>query len=323
MQKRVLRYFHFIGIFLLIFILIKIDFKEIVLYFKNAKLTYLLIAYPCLLLMIFLKSFRWNLLMRHQGVKFSQLRTFYIYIWAFYFGVVTPSRVGEISKTLYVQDKFENFGEAFVSVFLDRFLDIAIMFLIVLLIYPFYYDLFELRLLTGAVLTIILIAVIIYLFQNKNINELIIRLIRYITPQKYYQMLKQNFTNFIEDFIGSIKNLKLMGVSIFITSLSFFIYCIMSFMILKSLNVQMTFFYNIFCIVVSGVVVILPISISGLGVRELTMIYLFNRVNLDKEAAVLFSLSLFSISIILGMHGWIANVFMMINEKRKSLYINV
>jgi uncharacterized protein (TIRG00374 family) len=109
---------------------------------------------------------------------------------------------------------------------------------------------------------------------------------------------------------------KLIIVSSLLTVLSFLCYCIIAYAILMSFNIQMDFIYNIFCIVVSGLVVIVPISISGLGVREAVMIYLFGNIGLDKEAAVLFSLSIFAITAVLGIHGWILNIAMMIGGRK-------
>ncbi len=68
-----------------------------------------------------------------------------------------------------------------------------------------------------------------------------------------------------------------------------------------------------FILVITTLITLIPISISGLGTREVAMIYLFQQLSLPKEAAVLYSLSLFLISILLGIHGAIINVFVKTN----------
>nr|HPJ34110.1 hypothetical protein [Spirochaetota bacterium] len=48
------------------------------------------------------------------------------------------------------------------------------------------------------------------------------------------------------------------------------------------------------------------------------MIYLFSSIGLGKEAAVLFSLSIFMLSPVLGLHGWIINLVMMVGSRFKK-----
>jgi len=42
------------------------------------------------------------------------------------------------------------------------------------------------------------------------------------------------------------------------------------------------------------------------------MIFLFKSIGLGSEAAVLFSLSIFALSPVLGFHGWLVNIIMII-----------
>ncbi len=50
-----------------------------------------------------------------------------------------------------------------------------------------------------------------------------------------------------------------------------------------------------------------------LGVREAYYdFFLFKSIGLGSEAAVLFSLSIFALSPVLGFHGWLVNILMII-----------
>jgi hypothetical protein len=85
----------------------------------------------------------------------------------------------------------------------------------------------------------------------------------------------------------------------------------------------MPFSYTIFCLVLSSFSVVVPISVSGLGVREAIMIFLFKSVGLGSEAAVLFSLSIFALSPVLGFHGWFVNIMMITYGYFKKKNVNV
>ncbi len=311
-MKKKIKYLHFIGLILLVVILLKIDRGQVLLYLKNADYRYLLIGYPFLLLLVYLKSVRWNLLMRDQGVKLPLLETFYVYLWGFYFGVVTPGRIGEASKAIYTQDKFDTLGESFVSIFVDRVYDVAIRFVLLFILYPLYSDLFAFQFIGFFILVLLIAIGIVILVRLRSIRNIVVKFSKFVLPQKYYPSIKNNISSFVNDTVRMIAHRKLIVFSALLTVLAFLCYCIIAYAILRSFHIRMDFIYNIFCIVVSGLAAIVPISISGLGVREAVMIYLFGNIGLNTEAAVLFSLSIFSITLILGIHGWIVNIAMMV-----------
>ena len=58
---------------------------------------------------------------------------------------------------------------------------------------------------------------------------------------------------------------------------------------------------------ISNVVSFIPISISGLGTRDATLIYLFGRVGLHAETAVIFASFVFIVCFVMsGLMGFVA-----------------
>jgi len=309
--KKKIKYLNFIGLLLLAVILWKIDFNEVMQYLKNVNYWYLLLAYPFLMLNISLKSVRWNFLMRSQGVQLPLSKTLYVYLWGYYFGTVTPGRIGEISKAIYFQDKFENLGRAFVSVVVDRLYDIGIRVALLFILYPLYSNLFEFRFIGFLIMLVMVGAGGIVLIRMKSIRNIVSKMSEFVIPKKFYSVIKSNISGFINDMVNMITSVKVVSVTSMITFVSYLFYFIMAYSIQKSFNIEMDFTYNIFCVVLTSLAAVVPISISGLGVREAVMIYLFSNIGLGKEAAVLFSLSFFALNPILAIHGWIVNTFMM------------
>lgn len=311
-MKGKIKYLHLIGLILLVVILFRIDREQMLRYVQNADYRYLLIGYPFLLLLVYLKSVRWNLLMQDQGVRLPLLETFYVYLWGFYFGVVTPGRIGEASKAIYTQERFNTLGESFASIFVDRVCDVAIRFVLLFVLYPLYSDLFELQFIGFFILLVLIIIGIVILVRLKSIRNIVVRFSKFVLPQRYYPSIRNNISSLVNDTVRMIAHRRLVVITALLTVLAFLCYCLIAYAILRSFHIRMDFLYTVFCIVVSGLAAIVPISISGLGVREAVMIYLFSNIGLNQEAAVLFSLSIFSITLILGIHGWIVNIAMMI-----------
>ncbi len=316
MKKRI-KFLNLIGLALLVIIIIKIDLGEILNYLKRAKYEYLIMAYPFIMINIFLKSIRWNYLMKTQRVITPVTENFYVYLWAFYFGAVTPGRIGEVSKAIYYKDKFDNMGSAFVSVFMDRLYDLAIRGALLVILYPFYSNLFYFNYLGFILLGVIIIVTLFLFFKMKSIKDIIRKISSFMIPKKYYSIVKDNISGFLDDAVRMVTKPKHVAISILLTVPSFFAYGLVAFLIQKSFGIEMSFFYNIFCLVVSAFSVMVPISVSGLRVSEAVMILLFNAIGIDKEAAVLFSLSIFSLSPFLGFHGWLINIFMFLTNRNK------
>ncbi len=248
--------------------------------------------------------------MRSQNVKTSIFETFYVYLWAFYFGTVTPGRIGEISKAIYFQDKFDNLGRAFVSVVIDRLYDVGIRVAVLFLLYPFFSHLFAFNYIGFLVIILSVFAGILMLVKFKSIHNIIARFSKFILPKKYYPVIQQNISGFINDTVMMLTSVKYIALSTLLTIPSFMCYCLVAYLILKSFAIVMPFSYTVFCLVLSSFSVAVPISVSGLGVREAIMIFLFRSIGLGSEPAVLFSLSIFALSPVLGFHGWLVNIIM-------------
>ena len=317
-NQKILKYIQYSGLALLVFILARLDHSNVYLYLRKSNYIYLLIGYPFLILLVYIKGFRWNLMMRKQNVRLSYMKTFYIYLWAFYFGVITPGRVGEVSKAFYVKNEFKSFGDAFISVFLDRIVDVVTILIIVMFFIPIYgHDIINYNIYNYFIWFVLSVGFIfcLYKISYKKIINLLKRAFYYFTPTKYKNIAKQNVTDFTNYLTIFIRDNRLILISLVLSIFAFICQSTFSYMILKSLSINMSFSYNMFCLGISSLVALIPISISGLGYRELVMIYLFGNIGLPKEAAVIFSLSLFFISIVLGLHGYLINLLMVIFKK--------
>ena len=126
-----IKYTKFIGIVILFIIFLKIDINNFKKIFINLNLYHLLFASILFIPHLFLKSIRWKYILSIQGIKYSIIETFIIYMSALYIGFVTPGRLGEFVKVIYVKnDKNVSYGKGFSSVLIDRFFDFVLLILL-------------------------------------------------------------------------------------------------------------------------------------------------------------------------------------------------
>ena len=76
-----------------------------------------------------------------------------------------------------------------------------------------------------------------------------------------------------------------------------------AYLIALFLSINISFFDISLIIALVWLITAIPISISGVGVRELSMIYLFSIYGIDAEPATALSISLYIVTVIMGLLG--------------------
>ena len=124
----IIKYF---GLIILFFILLKIDLILIKDEILKTNKAFLFFAMTLNIPHLFIKSCRWNILLKQQAINYSFVQSFLVYISSLYVGFITPGRVGEFMKVLYLKsDKGISISKGFSSVLADRLFD---MYLLIIL----------------------------------------------------------------------------------------------------------------------------------------------------------------------------------------------
>lgn len=281
------KYSFLIGFIILGIIISRIDIKNLVEALKQANyfliITSLLILIPNFLI----KSWRWNYLKKIQNIKFKLIDSFLIYIVGFLIGIVTPAKIGELSKILYLKNKNNSLGKSMVSVFLDRFLDI-----IYFLVFGYFGIIFALKKLTYQInliyLFLLISVLILFVLVKLDYHKLFLKKIFYlIIPKKYQIELKINFSEFLNDLnLISIKN---YIVAFSITVVSWLIYYYQMYLFALSINLNVPFIPLALVVTISTLISLIPISFLGIGTREATLIFLLQTYTKDISNIILFS----------------------------------
>jgi hypothetical protein len=305
MKKSISNYIRLIGLIILIFILTRIDLDAFIAQFKNINLYFLFTAIILNLFLIFIKTIRWKAFLTTQSLSISIKNAFSIYLSALYIGFITPGRLGEIIKALYLkQEQVTSFSKGLSSAIMDRLLDLY--FLILLGSVGVYYFLkgrgISLEFVIGFV---VILSLLIIILHPKVLNLLTHFLFRKITPKKFKNKINESVNEFIEGMNQIINPVLLFGILLTVFSYSFFFF--QCFLIAKSIGLQISYFDLALIMSIVNIITFIPISISGLGTREASMIFLFKLIGLSTEAAISFSLLIFFAFFICGgLMGFIA-----------------
>jgi uncharacterized protein (TIRG00374 family) len=257
------------------------------------------------ILVIILRSYRWVKLLEIQNYSFGFAEAFWSYLRSLYFGNVTPARVGELSRVHYVM-KYVNTNSAVATsgVIFDRILD-SYFVLILGVIGIFLSAVWSQYVWIKVFLVICMFLIPIFLFVPK-----ITLTFAKILPN--YWNIKERFTSWATNFFDAIKcflNYK-VAFSVFLTVIIYLLFFIQCILLAVAMNLQIDMFYLILCVVVFSALSILPISVSNMGTREFTLIFMFSYVGIASELAVTYSLLFFFvINLFLALLGWLAFIF--------------
>lgn len=292
------KYLRLLGVIILCYILLTIDLTRLL--STLLKLNIQLFIYAIFLNIpgVFLKSFRWNQLLKKQSIQYNLKDSFLVYLSSIYAGIITPGRLGEFVKALYLKsDKGVSLSKGMSSVFIDRLLD---MYLLIILGIVGVWQLGIFGEVTNVSLILIITIVLAPLILlNKRLMSRLLSSLYYLTIIK---KVKSNIAEKFDDFyeaINQLINYKLI-ITVLLTCVSYLIFFIQCYLIAIALGISINFITIIFFMAISNLISFIPISISGLGTRDVTLIYLFSLIGLKAELAVSYAFLVFIIFYVCG-----------------------
>jgi hypothetical protein len=102
---------------------------------------------------------------------------------------------------------------------------------------------------------------------------------------------------FFRDFTGSFPSTLMLGILVQAVQVGC-IYCIMA-----ALGIPASESLYLFVFLLSSVVAVLPLTIGGLGIRELVFLEASRRLGLNQETAVLISLFFYLVTVLTSLWG--------------------
>ena len=299
-----MKYLRLIGILLFIYILWSVDWPKIWSLVERIDILKLAGAMIVTSTMVLIKAWRWWYLMSMQNVRATFKDAVKIYFSAQYFGILTPARVGELLKIFYLKEYgLATKSVGLSSVLIDRLFDILVAFLMGF-IGIWYFELF------GPISWLFLVSAVIIgvfslLFLHHRFAELILdTLFRFLLIRKF----KSDADRILDSFKEATLQLLTprLVFPFFFTIISYIWFFFGCWLLADSLGIDVSYWQISLFISIATLVSLIPVTISGIGTRDATLILLFDRIGTGQEAAVSFSVLLFAIFFLfLGAFGYL------------------
>ena len=228
-----------------------------------------------------------------QSIQYNLKDSFIVYLAGIYVGIVTPGRLGEFLKAVYLKsDKGISLSKGMSSVLVDRLFDLYLL-IILGLIGIWKFDILG-KLSNTSLFLLIIFVLFPLIILNKQLMGKVIGLIYKFVIKKKAQ-LRDKIEERFEDFYNGINqliNLKLI-FSAFLTCLSYSVFFIQCYLIAIAMGISINFITITLFMAISNLISFIPISISGLGTRDAILIYLFSLIDLNPELAVSYAFLVF------------------------------
>jgi uncharacterized protein (TIRG00374 family) len=277
-----------IGIIILIAILSQMDTHKILTVFSMVNPWYALLSLCSVVPLVLFANFEWQLILKKHKIYVSfwySLKNIFI---GYFYGFITPGGFGSYTRALYLKDESgEPLPKCFVNILMFNTVD--------------YIALLSLGVIGGFVLSsrlptvfplillvfIIMITLSIVFIRKKTGKHILKKLVqsRFFNPTKdkwhahidaLYEDLP-TFTDLILPFSISILGWLIWFSEVYVISFLF--------------AIQVPYLYFMVIIAVANVIASIPITIYGLGTREMALIGLFSLFSIAPENVI--SLSLF------------------------------
>ncbi len=256
---------------LIYFVFTKLDFKEVADILGKTKLFYLALAALFIALSKVFASFRLNLYFHQLGVLLTQKSNLKLYLLGMFYNLFLPGGIGgDAYKGYIIQKRFPVKTKRVISaLILDRLSGLLLIFLFsslfAILIENEHFIKFRL-----AIAALAVIAIFVFWLLNK----------------KFFESLLPVFWKSF-GYSALVQGTQIVSILL----------------ILKALSIPLNTIAYLFVFMISSIVSVLPLTIGGIGSRELTFYYGAELLGLNENTAVGISMMFFLITAAISLFG--------------------
>ncbi len=255
------------SILILSILLYKLDYNAVIYNLKTLPLIIILLMVVEYCIAVFMNSLAFFVLFKERNKKIKFLDFLKLNWYAFSIGQFSPGRVGEMGIT-YLLKKRYNFaiGKSFASFLVYRISAVVVLLLFGLIAIPLYFDN-----LNSWIPIIILFLVFIICFILAIHNDKLRFFIRKYILRKYAPLI----SGFYIEIKQIIRKKSLVIKSTLISALKFSYGALTVTIILYILGIKVPFLLVLGINSISMLFTFIPISFSGIGIKESAAVFLF------------------------------------------------
>lgn len=281
-----------IGPVLLLVVLLRIDEpRALVATWTGAALGPLLLAILGNGLNNHFKVLRWRALLRARGHHYPLGRAWKTFMSSVYVAMLTPGRVGDVLRIQYLRhDIGVPYSEGLAVIVMDRFCDMYVLLAFVAVGIAHFASVF-----TGQLMVVTWIGVVLTALAPALL--LVPGLAERLMGRVYDKVARERHEGGLARFLTALRALvsRRLIYAVVLTTLAFFVNYVQGWLLARALGLSLSFVDVMCMLAVTSLLSLLPISVSGVGVRELFLALVFPALGLAPQQGVAFGLLVFAV----------------------------
>jgi uncharacterized protein (TIRG00374 family) len=256
-------------------------------------------------LITYFKVARWRALLATRGIAYPLAKAWSAFTAVLYVGLLTPGRVGDVLRIKYVRASAgASYADGLASIAVDRICDLYVLgaFVAVGLVRLGSSLTGELQQVTWTGLGLSILGPLVLLVPG--MGDRVMRAV-------YQRVAKHDATgDGMDRFLGSLRVQAVRGAprAVPLTALAFLGNYAQGWLIAQAMQIDLGFVEVISVLSLASLFSLVPISVSGVGVRELLFAVLFPFLGQSAESGVGFGLLVFAVLylplVIYGFFSW-------------------
>jgi uncharacterized protein (TIRG00374 family) len=306
-----------ISLTLIVFVLTRTDLRKLWFTLLDMKIYYFILANVLNLVRVFISAYRWKILLTVKKITVGMNSLSTIYFIGIFFNMFLPTALGgDAARIYYLWKVTGEKMESTSSVVMERIIGFFVLGVICLgacfVIFDKLGDFRQKTLIL--IVTIVYLLGIIALFNSRLMQRLLI-----ITDHIPFEKVGKNIRDFyasLHDFLRR-KDIIMQSLILSLFYQVFWIVGVMFIAIGIGIEIDPVNYFVFLPIVM--VVTMIPVSVSGIGVREGSFIMLFGLAGVRPAPALLLAFLAFSMAVILGILGGIVYAVKDVSLRKKEV----
>lgn len=266
-------------ILLILFFLNKIKLDGLFSTFQDFKTYYIILIITNMIVGILITYSALVILLRTNQI-FRFFKYFRSYLLSLSIGIVSPARLGDLSFAFLIKDEMKS-SKGLAIVIFSKILTIMLMFSIAMIGFAFLIPKEYLPILLGIILALLVLGLILLKFSRRLI-------LRFLPIQR---------VDFLRDFISTLKDIiknhkaKII-IFLLIMLAKYSLDSFIAYFLISKLGVHTNYLFIYFINAISVSIALIPITLNGIGLREVVLAYIFEKANLNPAigASVFFAI---------------------------------
>ncbi len=281
-----------LGLTALLFLILftRVRPSEIFNTFESLNIPYLIPALLTVLVLFLTRTYKWGILLRSTGItkRFSEL--FKVLIIGVFYGAITPGKVGELGRAYHLK---ENRTTVLSTVLVEKITDVLALVVLGAVTIALFFNNQSTMPYLIAVCVIVVLCCTATLVSRRCL----------LLVARFFKIGAEHVDTFVTNCRNQLTNPKILPVVILSTFGYYGIAYLLGYFLLLALNADVSAVIALPLIVLMGNI---PVTISGLGLRESVGSYCFLQLGETAANGFAFSLLLFLTMVLIpGLFGYL------------------